>query len=291
MNISGRLIDAFLALEETRRFALAAERCHVSPSAFSQMIARLEQQAGTRLFDRDTRNVSLTPEGMAFSEGAHRINGEIRRAMEELRDRVQCKTGRVSLAVLPSAAADWVPRQLAVFRASHPGVELRLWDVVSERCLEMVRHNDADFGINALPGPDSEFESLLLFEEPFFLLCPDNDPLARMPSVSLKVLRGRPVIQTVRSGSMWEYSRMLMQRARMRDAGFEVTQLGALSALVAHGFGVGFVPRSALPLCSRDGVAAVPLAARDVRRPIYLVRHRGRSLSVAAETLWQQLQP
>jgi DNA-binding transcriptional LysR family regulator len=54
MHLSGRLIDAFLALEETRRFAVAAERCHVSPSAFSQMIARLGEQVGARLFDRDT---------------------------------------------------------------------------------------------------------------------------------------------------------------------------------------------------------------------------------------------
>ena len=42
MNLSGREIDAFLALEETRRFAVAAKRCHLSASAFSQMISRLE---------------------------------------------------------------------------------------------------------------------------------------------------------------------------------------------------------------------------------------------------------
>ena len=70
MNLSGRLIDAFQALEETRRFAVAAKRCHVSRSAFSQMIGRLEEQVGARLFDRDTRNVALTPEGEVFSRGA-----------------------------------------------------------------------------------------------------------------------------------------------------------------------------------------------------------------------------
>lgn len=290
MNISGRLVDAFLALEETQRFSVAAERCHVSPSAFSQMIARLEQQVGARLFDRDTRNVSLTPEGKVFSEGAHRIAAEIRRTVTELRDRVECKAGRVSLAALPSAAADWVPHQMATFRARNPGVELRLWDVVSERCLEMIRRNDADFGINALPGPESEFDSQLLFKEPFYLLCASSDSLASAASVPLKALKGRMGIQTVRSGSMWQYSQLLMLRAHMRDAGFEVTQLGALAGLVANGFGVGFVPRSALRLCRREGVVAVPLAVRNIHRPIYLVRYRDRSLSVAAELLWRQFQ-
>ncbi len=58
MNLSGRLIDAFLALEETRRFAVAAQRCHVSPSAFSQMISRLEEQVGalTQVWLKDLRN-------------------------------------------------------------------------------------------------------------------------------------------------------------------------------------------------------------------------------------------
>ena len=87
MNLSGRLIDAFLALEETRRFAVAARRCNVSASAFSQMIGRLEEQVGARLFDRDTRNVALTPEGQAFSAGAHRIADEIRATLSDLKDR------------------------------------------------------------------------------------------------------------------------------------------------------------------------------------------------------------
>jgi len=96
INLSGRLIDAFLALEETRRFAVAAERCHVSPSAFSQTITRLEELVGARRFDRNTRNVALTPEGEIFAQGAHRIAAEIRQSTNELRDRAALQVGRVS---------------------------------------------------------------------------------------------------------------------------------------------------------------------------------------------------
>ena len=98
MNLSGRLIDAFLALEETRRFAVAAQRCNVSASAFSQMISRLEAQVGARLFDRDTRNVALTPEGEVFSQGAHRIAAEMNASLVELRDRAARTVGRVTMA-------------------------------------------------------------------------------------------------------------------------------------------------------------------------------------------------
>ena len=58
---------------------------------------------------------------------------------------------------------------------------------------------------------------------------------------------------------------------------------------VAHGFGVGLVPESALMLCRRKGVAAVPITDRGTSRPVYLVRRRDRSLSVASTALWEQL--
>lgn len=289
MNLSGRLIDAFLALEETRRFSVAAERCSISPSAFSQMIARLEQQVGARLFDRTTRSVSLTPEGEAFAEGAHRIAAEIHGAVAELRDRVQRRSGRVGIAAPPSLAADWLPRHMALFRAAHPGIALRLHDEVADRCLDMVRRGAVDFGVNALAGQQTEFEAMRLFDEPFFVICPAQDPLARQKSAKLRDLKGRACIQTIRSGSVWQVTQRLVQGGEMRDTGFEVNQLGTLGGLVAHGFGVGLVPESALPLCGREGVVAVRVAEPGATRPIYLVRRRDRSLSIAAMTMWDQL--
>lgn len=289
MKLSGRLLDAFLALAETRRFAIAAERCSVSPSALSQMIGRLEEQVGARLFDRTTRSVSLTPEGEVFLEGAQRIAAEIRGTVFELRERVQRKTGRISLAAPPSMAAEWLPQQMALFRQSHPGIDLRLWDVVADRGLEMIRSGDADFGLNALRGPQTEFEAQHLFDDPFHLLCPASDPLARKRHVKLADLKSRPCIQTVRSGSVWQETQRLVQLADMHDTGFEVNQLGTLGGLVANGFGVALVPKSAMQLCRREGVVGIPIAEPGATRPVYLVRRRDRSLSVAASALWELL--
>lgn len=289
MKLSGRLIDAFLALEQTRRFAIAAERCNVSPSALSQMIGRLEQQVGARLFDRTTRSVSLTPEGEVFLEGAQRIAAEMRATVLELRERVQRKTGRVSLAAPPSMAAEWLPQQMALFRQSHPGIALRLWDVVADRGLEMIRSGDADFGLNTLRGPQSEFETLHLFDDPFYVLCHEGDPMARKRRIKLADLKGRPCIQTLRSGSVWQETQRLVLQADMRDTGFEVNQLGTLGGLVANGFGVALVPKSALQLCRREGVVGIAIAEPGATRPVHLVRRRDRSLSVAAAALWEQL--
>jgi LysR family carnitine catabolism transcriptional activator len=290
MNLSGRLIDAFLALEETRRFAMAAQRCHVSPSAFSQMITRLEEQVGVRLFDRDTRNVALTPEGEIFSQGARRIAAEIQATTGELRDRARRSVGRVAVAGPPSATAAWLPQELARFHAAYPGIALRLHDVVSDRCLDMVARGEVDLGLNAQPGNEMELEALHLFDERLFVLCRNDHPLAGLGQARLKDLKGHEVIHTLRSGSVWQQTQGLLSAARVRDSGFEVAQFGTVAGLVSNGFGISVVPQTALQLCQRPELVAVPLADRKATRPLYMVRRRHRSLSVAAQALWDQLE-
>ena len=289
LNLSGRAIDAFLALEETRRFALAAQRCHVSPSTISQMIGRLEEQVGARPFDRDTRNVALTPEGEVFSHGAHRFAAEIRASITELQERAQHRMGRVSVAATPSLAADWLPQRLAEFRRQHPAVALRMHDVTSERCLELIGRGDVDFGVSAQPGPELEVENHLLFMERYHLLCRKSDPLTALSTVRLRDLKDREFVHMARTGSVRQQMTPLLSKAQVRDTGMEVANFGSAAGLVAAGFGITIVPEHAVRLCLRPGLVALPLQMPRAVRPITKMRRRDRSLSVAAQTMWDQL--
>src|SRR5690606_27321549 len=89
MNISTRDGDAFLAPAQTQHFTRAAERCHLSQSAFSQKIGRIEASAGVKLFERSTRHVTLTPEGAVFAEEMRRIQSDMRQAFAGLQDLAQ----------------------------------------------------------------------------------------------------------------------------------------------------------------------------------------------------------
>jgi len=289
MKLSGRLIDAFLALEETRHFGLAAQRCHVSPSALSQSISRLESQLGTKLFDRDTRNVSLTPEGEIFSQGASRIAAEIRSTLEDIGDRLQKKAGRVNLAAPPSMASNWLPERMAVFKSRFPNIELRLSDVVSDQCIELISQGQADIAINAQPGNPLELDSRMLFNEPMFLICHSNHPFASEESISLRDLKKQPFIHTIRTGSVWQHVQSFLGIAGVVDTGLEVSQLGTLGGLVARDFGLSIVPQFALTLCMRTGVAAVRIKDQKAVRPIYLVKRKNHSLSVAAQSFYELL--
>src|SRR5690606_27212939 len=143
---------------KTRRFATAAERCHVSPSAFSQMIRRLEEQVGVRLFDRDTRNVFLTPEGEVFAPGALRISAEMASAVTELKERSMLNAASVSVTAPPSISAQWFRETLTAFRDDNPRIAMQLHDVVSDRCLFMITSGAVDSCLKARIGNKPEFD-------------------------------------------------------------------------------------------------------------------------------------
>ena len=142
-----------MALADEKHFTRAAQRCHLTQPAFSALIRQLEDSAGLRLFDRDTRNVELTAEGRVLEASARRLLADMELAMDDLRDHAAGRRGRVTLAALPSLAAGWLPGLLAGFRERHPGISIDLRDALLDPCLDMVRSGQADFAV-ASERPD-----------------------------------------------------------------------------------------------------------------------------------------
>ncbi|MES1264357.1 MAG: LysR family transcriptional regulator, partial [Variovorax sp.] len=139
INLSSRDLDAFLALAQAQHFTRAAERCHLSQSAFSQKIARIEQVAGVALFERSTRHVALTPEGEVFADEVRRIQGDLQHALAHLHELATRRVGKVAVAALPSVAAAWMPQVIARYGAAHPNIRIELFDALASGGLALLR--------------------------------------------------------------------------------------------------------------------------------------------------------
>jgi DNA-binding transcriptional LysR family regulator len=285
INFSGRALHAFLVLEECLQFTVAAKRCNVSQSAFSQTIAKLEQQAGARLFDRSTRQVALTAEGKLFSISARQLAFDIDAAFKNIGEHAAQRRGKVALAAPPSHLSEWLPAIIATYRREHPGVQVSVFDTYSDRCLSLVREGSADFALNAQQGNDREFESTLLFHENFYLVCRQDHPLAARKRLNVADLAQVDFIHTVRSGSVWQQLMPVLRTVPIRDTGIEVEHFTTLAGLIVHGFGVSVMPQFSLPTFHNAGLVSIRLRDAGLKRPVYLVWARGRSLSIAAQTL------
>jgi DNA-binding transcriptional LysR family regulator len=288
INLSARDLDAFLALAQAQHFTRAAERCHLSQSAFSQKIARIEQAAGVALFERSTRHVTLTPEGEAFAEDARRIQQDLQHAVGQLRDLATLRVGKVAVAALPSVAAVWMPQVLARYRAAHPSIRVELFDTLAGTSLELLRAGTVDLAITA-GGDLREFELAQLKQERFFLVCPPDHPLAGRRGVTLAHLDGQEFIQLARGSSVRQCVDAAAGGALGRPGGLEAAHLATVAALVAQGLGVSVVPELTLFHFRRLGLAEVPVRHAGLVRPIYLARRKGKSLSRAAQAMAHEI--
>jgi len=288
MNISSRQLDAFLALAEQRSFTRAAAQCHLSQPAFSALIRTLEDDLGLRLFDRSTRHVDLTGEGENFSEAARRIRAEIDSALASMRDAATLKRGRVAIALLPSLAAGWLPEVLAGYHAAHPGIELEIADVLSERCIEQVSTGKADFALAAIRADTPELQAEPFCADDFHLVCPIDHPLAQQRRLALADLAAWPFIHLARTSSVRQYLEAAFHPQAMHTL-MEVEQLATVMGMVRAGLGISVVPALTLFHFNQPGLVTRPLALPGLMRQIFLVRRRDRSLSVPAQALHAQM--
>lgn len=292
MHISDHVLRCFLALADTSHFTSAAERCHLTQSALSQLISRLEERVGVSLFNRDSRSVSLTPEGQRFAESTRRVVKELDLALNDLLDIATLQAGYVSLAAVPSLSVMWLPKVLRHFHSEHPAIRLQLHDESSIDCHELVRQGTVDFALNSQPSSLNEMRAEILFEEALYLVCPVEHPISKLKVASAKDLAGIRFLHLkgtekliVCTSEGQRAARNVLHEAGVVDTGFEVNNMVTLAGLTAAGLGVCLAPETSLPLFSLLPTIAVKISPRLMKRQIFLVHQKGRVLSHAAQKM------
>ena len=289
MNLSSRQLRAFVALVNERHFTRAAERSHQTQPAFSALIKSLEDSVGVRLFDRTTRRVELTPEGQLFNESALRLLNDMETVVADLQDHVSKRKGRVSVAALPSLAAGWLPGIYAQFHVRYPGVELQLHDALLEPCLELLRRGAADMAVAAKGKDMTGLLAEPLCEDRFYVVCRRDHPLATKAKLHLRELKGYPIIQLGKSSSIRQ---SLTHNATFAGLGsfLEVDHLATVTGLVLAGLGISVLPSMTLFQFQHPELTLIPLSDKsDLKRSLFLIRRREKSLSSAAQAFYEVL--
>lgn len=284
MNLSARDLKAFLALVEERNFTRAAERMHLSQSAFSTLIHNVEEGLGARLFDRNTRNVLLTAEGRLFEQSARAVLADLEGMVANFKDYAQRRKGRVAIAALPSLAAGWLPGVLAEFSKLYPGIELSLLDKLSEECKTAVRARQADLAVATTGEQDMDLAADPLCADEFHLVCRKDHPLAKQPRITLKDLASQPFVHMSRSSSVRHHLEAAFHPSRMRTV-LEVDHLATATGLVVAGLGITVVPALTLFHFRHPQLAVRRLDLKGLTRKLVILRRKNESLSVAAEAL------
>ncbi|WP_162045307.1 HTH-type transcriptional activator IlvY [Vibrio taketomensis] len=149
MNIKS--LQLFIHLCESRNFAKTAEAKHISPSALSRQIQKLEQETGQVLFVRDNRSVELTPAGKKLLPVALNILSEWQNYHAQFTDLDSELKGEIRLFCSVTASYSHLPELLSEFRQQHPFIEFKLSTGDPAQAIDKVLHDEADIAIAAMP--------------------------------------------------------------------------------------------------------------------------------------------
>lgn len=268
---------AFVTVAEAGNIKDAAEQLCRTASAVSMTLKQLEDEVGGPLFETDRKN-SLTALGSFMLQTGRLQIQSYDRAVDRIRAYAQNRIGRLTLASVPSAAANLVPALLPGFVAARPDVEIELFDIDSRNVRILVESGQADLGIAGRPSAAVPVSFDPLFRDRFKVICGTANRLARISRpVRWSDLAGENLILNGASEKIDAPGyRSLSEKALMT-----VRNVTSLVALAKSGFGITLLP-ALTTIDLPEGVAALDLADTGAERVVGVLRRSGTTLSPVA---------
>jgi LysR family hydrogen peroxide-inducible transcriptional activator len=266
------------AIADTGNFSRAAERCQVAQPSLSQQVLKLEEELGTKLFDRLGRSIRLTEAGRAFIPRARAILEQTEAARSSAADQNTDFRGSVAVGVIPTVAPYLIPSYAARFAKKYPDAKLRIVEETTSVLVEGLRDLSLDVAILALPLRHKELELFPIRTEPLFAALSTDHPLASAKSLALKDLRGESFVMLRDGHCFRDLSIDTCTRARITPhIVFESGQFSSLLGMVAAGVGVSLVPEMAMD--RNIACRYVRLSDIQATRTIVTAVLRGRSFN------------
>ncbi|HSV58999.1 MAG TPA: LysR family transcriptional regulator [Variovorax sp.] len=295
MNLSTRQMRVFLHVVRTGSFTRAAERAHMTQAGLSILVREMERQLGVRLFDRTTRAVQPTAAGRRLAPVVERVLLELDGVMQEIGGLADAARRSLRIAATPLVSSHLLPKLLALFRESHPHIQVRLLDAGLGEVERAVLADEADLGLGfffkASPGlartPVGDFN--------FMRVTPAagaSRAVGRVPWSSLRSaqLIGLPADNPIQKHINAQLGKLGISNS---DDQQSVSFFSTLISMVEAGFGTAVMPTFALAACRRHEVHADILVAPKSSLPFYKVTKRGvrdsEAIDAFAELLRQQL--
>lgn len=164
-----RQIEYVLAVSELKSFGRAADKCYITQSTLSTMVARMEESLGVTIFNRKTKPISITQEGERIIQQLKVIQKEIE-SLDEITKSLKGElSGTLKLGIIPTVAPYLLPLFLNDFIQQLPDVHFEISEITTDKIIEKLRTRELDIGILSTPLHQADMVEIDLFQEPFML--------------------------------------------------------------------------------------------------------------------------
>ena len=278
MNL--RDLKYLIAVADTHHFGRAAERCFVSQPTLSGQIKKLEEELKVTVFERSRRSVETTPLGKAIVAQARQVLEQADVLLQLAESHQDPLVGQLRIGAIPTLSPYLMPLVLKPLRKHYPQIKLVLSEELTDTLLTRLGKHEIDAALIATPADDPDFESIALFDEPFWLAHPQNHPLSEKKKIEQSDLDNTDLLLLAEGHCLAEQAMEvchIQQRGMQGDlADLRAASLETLLEMVAAGFGSTLLPALALKSVSaRDkDILVRQLQLPDTFRRVSLVLRR-----------------
>jgi len=285
LQIDFRHLETFCRVASLKSFSKAAEDLFLTQPMVSGHILSLEQSLSLRLFDRTSREVRLTKAGEVFLKYASKIlssRGDLLNALSEFSQGIR---GELFLGASTIPGEYILPGLVGDFKKEHPHFILSLKIADTKEIIQDVLQDDVEFGMIGakLDHPSLHFEKYE--EDEIIVVASSGHPLARKKRVDMEELLREPwIIREEGSGTQMAVEKALRKKGKSLKQFNVVVKMGSTSSVkegVRAKLGLAFISARATEEELNGGLLSrVVVEGIDaISRQIYIVFHRGRTLS------------
>jgi len=269
---------------------------HLTQSAVSGLIKELESSLGIVLFDRTTRQLSLSAVGRHLLPQARRVLNEMHLFENEASSLTSLAQGQVRLAASQFAASS-MPAVIAQFSQTYPDISVSLLDCSAENVLQHIQNIEVDLGVGTELGfmeMDDDISTDLLYELPFCVVMPEQHVLAQRSEIVWQDLLETPLI-TLQGPFIEQVTTELDEAVatHIQQARYKVNFMSTALEMTRQGFGITlclpYMPE-VIDWVSANGLQMRPLAHPVKTRRFFIYQRSSRALAPATVAFKQFLQ-
>lgn len=281
----------FLCILDAGSISAGAARAHLALASASERLRAIELEAGVTLFDRRPRGVVATQAGEALAHHARLILRQQLQLVGELRDFAHGVQGTLHLHANTAALADYLPRRLAPWLAQRPRLHLELKERTSADIVRAIAAGLVEAGVvsDAVDAPGLHLQAVE--RDHLVLIAAAGHRLADAGSVRLAEVLGEPFVGLAHGSALQDHvDAQALAAGRALGLRVRMTTFTGLCEMVAHGVGLGIVPRTvAMRHRRRHGLRTIALDEPWARRQLCLCWREWDSLAAPMRSLLSHL--
>ncbi len=281
-------LEVLVAVAQEKSFSRAAEILHRTQPAVSQAIRRLELEIGEKLFDRSSKDGTLTSAGEVLLEYARQmlnLRQNAHTAIKELRDLHQ---GKVTISANEHTVFYLLPI-IKEFRKRHPLIKVEIVRGVASRIPTEVMAREVELGVISFKPNDDAVKATAVLADELALIVSPNHPLAKKNAVSIKDLAMESFIaHNAPSPYREQVIKSFAKYNTNLNISVELPSLEAIKRLVKMDVGVALVPKLTAQ-AEIDNKTLIALSVKEMKleRKLHIIYRRNSVLSHAAKVFLQ----